>query len=127
MLPGFLNLASNGRGVWAIMDLPEGVDEGSIDWEYGVVLESGGGGATYRRVLGSEGKWRLYALFERAKVIDALESAGNGEVTILCRLLSGRYLYGVAEVKVIGKKEVRVRGGSGRLRRKAGPRRRRLD
>ena len=65
---------------------------------------AGGVEARYKRVLGRDRKWRLYALFDRAKVIDALERAGNGEVTVVCRILSGRYLYGVDEVKLGCKK-----------------------
>jgi hypothetical protein len=118
MFPRALNLASRGRGVWAIMDLPEGFDEGSVDWEYGVVLAPGGVKARLRRVSGSEGKWRVYAMFERARVIDAFESAESGEVTIVCRVLSGRYLYGVDEVKVVGKKV--KENGKGRVSRGAG-------
>ncbi len=132
MVPRALNLASQGRGVWAIMDLTEGIEDGSIDWEYGVVFEPGGVEARYKRVLGSEGKWRLYALCDRAKVIDALERAGNGEVTVVCRILSGRYLYGVDEVKLVDKKvkeenKVLIRKGVGLGRRTSAPVRERLD
>ena len=113
VLPRVINVTSRGRGVAAIMDLPEGIVAADIAGDYGVVFEPGGLEARYWRVVGNEGKWRLYALFERDEVVDALGGEGSVEVNVACRLLSGRYLFGSDKVKVIGNARKRVQRGTG--------------
>ena len=40
-------------------------------------------------------------MFDRDKVIDALGGKGTSQVNVVCRLVSGRYLYDVDKLKVI--------------------------
>ncbi len=103
-----LNRKSQGRYVLAVMQLGDGIGRDDIDESYGFVLEPGGIEATFWRVLGSEGESIVFAMFDRARLIDATEgaSAGKGgarsvEVSVVGRLMSGEYIYGADVVRII--------------------------
>jgi len=101
VVPRAINRKTRGRTVLAVMQLPEGVDGNEIDKGYGVVFEPGGVQARLWRVLVGKGEGSLFAMFDRDKIIDALDDEGNAQVNVVCRLVSGRYLYGVDKLKVI--------------------------
>lgn len=122
VLPRTINRKSRGRGVLAIMRLPEGVDGNEIDKGWGAVFEPGGVEARLLRVLSGRDGASLFAMFDRDKVIDALGGEGNVQVNVICRLVSGRYLYGTDKLKVIDNGKGPKRRVPGRRdRKKEGP------
>ena len=108
VLPRVINLKSRGRGVLALVELPEGIVASDIDGEYGVVLGPGEIEARFWRVLGNGDKLRLIAMFDRNEVVDAVKESG-GEVSVGFRLVSGEYVYGEDVVKVVGNGKERGR------------------
>jgi len=72
------------------------------------VLEPGGIEATSWRVLGRGGKERVFAMFDRARLIDATEGTSTGaggargvEVSVAGKLISGEYIYGTDVIRII--------------------------
>ncbi|MBE0536091.1 MAG: hypothetical protein IH624_10520 [Phycisphaerae bacterium] len=99
--PRVINVASQGRGVLAVMRLPAGVEAGDMDAAWGVVLEPGGAAARLWRFLGGKGQGGVFAMFDGDAVIGALGESGFVDVSVVCRLGSGRYVYGTDRVRVI--------------------------
>ncbi len=118
VVPRVINRKSRGRSVLAVMQLPEGMESSDIDQGYGVVFEPGGVEARLWRVLVDEGERSLFAMFDRDKVIDAMGGEGDAEVNVVCRLVSGRYLYGADKIKVIDNGKGPKRQVRGRRERK---------
>lgn len=94
VIPRVITRKSRGRNVLAIMQLPEGMESSDIDDGYGVVFEPGDVQARLWRVLVDDDEAILFAMFDRDKVIDALGGEEDVQMNVICRLVSGRYLYG---------------------------------
>jgi hypothetical protein len=115
VMPRDLNRKSRGRYVLAVMRLGDGIGGDDIDESYGFVLWPGGIDATSWRVHGKgrHGRGRkekVFVMFDRARVIDAMEGASTGtgkgkgrargvEVSVVGRLVSGEYIYGADVVR----------------------------
>jgi hypothetical protein len=128
VMPRVLNGKGRGRYVLAVMQLPDGIGRDDIDESYGFVLEPGGIDATFWQVLESEGESIIFAMFDRARLIDATEGASTGkggvsgvEVNVAGKLVFGEYIYGADVIRIIkpGKRPTsggrhirRGRGGS---------------
>lgn len=127
VMPRVINVKSRGREVLALVQLPEGISASDIDEGYGVVFEPVAFDARLWRVLGRKDSCRLIAMFDREKVINALSDQG-GEVSIVFRLLSGRYVFGSDRLKVLDagkgkdKDSKRVPKHNGRGRERESPR-----
>ena len=90
-----------------------------FDESYGFVLEPGGIEAAFWRVHGRGRKEKVFAMFDRARLIDAAEGAGGArgvEVRVAGKLVSGEYIYGADVVRII-KPGKRLRPGRRGVRR----------
>ncbi len=98
--PPVINLASQVRAVVAMLRLPDYVDPGDIDPDYGLMLEPGSVPAKLWRALREKGQAGLLAMFDPDGIIDALGD-GSVDVSVVCRLASGQYVYGTTRIRVI--------------------------
>jgi hypothetical protein len=113
VMPRVLNRKNRGRYVLAVMRLGDGIGGDDLDDSYGFVLWPGGIDATFWRVHGKgrHGRGRkekVFVMFDRARLIDALEGASTGkgkgrargvEVSVVGRLVSGEYIYGADVIR----------------------------
>ena len=102
ILPRVINRKSRGRYVMAIMRLPEGIAEEDIDTDEGFVLEPGNIESILWRTAVYDEQVRVFVLFEKARLMDAVSSNGEIELTVSGQLESGQGIYGVDTIRIIG-------------------------
>jgi hypothetical protein len=116
IMPSVINRGSNMRRIVAVMYLPEGVSASDVDEDTLLVLSPGEIEAILQRV--SRGRnGMIYALFDKAELMDAVSRNGNIEISVKGMLKDGRRFVGTDSVRVMEKK--------GRSQRKPLSRRRR--
>ncbi|MHC5060421.1 MAG: hypothetical protein ACYTFK_04985 [Planctomycetota bacterium] len=97
IVPKVINRNNRMKRVMAIIRLPEGIGRGDISDE-SFVLEPGGIEAIWQRVIGRD---RVFAIFSKAELMDAVEGVGRVELTVIGKLESGRCIYGTDTVRII--------------------------
>jgi hypothetical protein len=107
ILPKTINDGGLGKTIIAVMRLPEQMNEGEIDVNEKLVLYPGQIVATAQKLVPVSTQFhrsvRIYGIFDKTKVIDALSEDGDVSITVIGRYISGEYFYGKDTVKIISK------------------------
>ena len=107
IVPRVINRNSRGRFVMAIITLPEGIGKDDIDGEF--TLLPGEIAAERQLVREVEAIVKVFALFSRSDLMDAVAANGRVELTIVGRLKSGQCVYGADSVRIIQPRRQRQR------------------
>ncbi|MHC5060337.1 MAG: GLUG motif-containing protein [Planctomycetota bacterium] len=106
IVPRVINRSNHMKRVMAIIRLPEGVTRHDIADEP-FVLEPGGIEASWQRVIGRD---RVFALFSKDELMDAVEGVGRVELTVVGKLESGQCISGTDTVRIVQPRRRRIRG-----------------
>ena len=106
IVPRVINRNNRMKRVMAIIRLPEGISKRDIADEP-FVLEPGGIEASWQRVIGRD---RVFAIFSKNEVMDAVEGVGRVELTVVGKLESGQCLSGTDTVRIVQPRRRRTRG-----------------
>lgn len=99
--PRVINRDSRGRSVMAIMTLPKGIGKDDIDVDVVFTLLPGEIAAERQFVREDEEVVKVFALFSRSDLMDAVADNGRVELTVASRLKSGQCVYGADSVRII--------------------------
>jgi len=113
IVPRVINRRSRMKRVMAIMRLSEGVGRHDIADEALVLYPDGstdGIEAIWQRVIGWGRRESVFALFDKAELMDAVQENGRVELTVVGRLESGQYIYGSDTVRIVQPHRRRARG-----------------
>jgi predicted outer membrane repeat protein len=115
IVPRVINRNNHMIKVMAIIRLPEGVNKRDIADEP-FVLEPGEIEASWQRIIGGGRGASVFALFDKADLMDAVEHNGRVEVTVTGKLKSGQYIYGSDTVRIVQPRRRRPNWQTGRRR-----------
>ena len=107
IVPRVINRNSRGRSVMAIITLPEGIGKDDIDGEF--ILLPGEIAAERQLVREVETIVKVFALFSRSDLMDAIAVNSLVELTVVGRLKSGQCIYGRDSVRIVEPKVQRLR------------------
>jgi len=97
----------------AIIRLPQGVSRHDVADDTFVLYAgnsySDGIEATWQRVIGWGRRASVFALFDPAELMDAVQNNGRVEITVVGRLESGQYIYGSDTVRIVQPRRQRNR------------------
>jgi hypothetical protein len=120
VVPRVINQASRGNYVIAILYLPDGVQVGDIvDGSFGLYVDGSGDGVGADRqvVIGGGNVGRMFVVFDRAAVIEAVSGQSSAKVYIAGELESGECIYGSDTIRVVrAQRRVPRRASGGRVR-----------
>ena len=118
IVPRVINRNNHLGRVIAIMHLGEGIRSDDVVREsfelYVGGLDTEPIGAIWQRVIGWGRRASVFALFDKAELMDAVEHNGRVELTVVGKLESGQYIYGSDTVRIVQPR--RQRGWWGRRR-----------
>ena len=97
--PRVINRNSRGRSVMAILTLPEGIGKDDIDGDF--TLLPGEIAAARQFIREDEEVVKVFALFSRSELMDAVDANGRVELTVVGKLKSGQCVYGADSVRII--------------------------
>ena len=104
ILPRVINRNNHAKRVIAIIRLPEGIHKADVSDEPFVLHVAGdevdGIEATWQRVIGRPGRVSVFAFFDKAELMNAVEGVGRVEVTVTGKLKSGRGIYGSDTIRI---------------------------
>ena len=113
IVPRVINRRSRMKRVIAIMRLPDGVSKADVSDEpfvlYAGDSDSDGIEAIWQRVIGWGRRTSVFALFDKAELMDAAPNNGRVELTVVGRLESGQYIYGSDTVRIVQPRRRRPR------------------
>jgi len=93
------------RRVIAIMRLPEGIGRRDVADEPFVLYvgdsDTDGIEAKWQRVIGWGNMARVFALFDKAELMELISGIGPVELAVTGKLTSGQYIYGSDMVRII--------------------------
>jgi len=105
IVPQTINRHSQGRHIWAHIRLPAGIAEDQIDMSEPLFLYPGSIAASNQRVTHSHSqadvRTSIFALFDKAALMDAVADDGPAELQVVGRLMTGQYYYACDTVTVI--------------------------
>jgi len=105
VLPRKINPHSRMKNVLAIIRLPAEIAEDQIDISEPLLLYPGSIAASNQRVTHSHSqadvRTSIFALFDKAALMDAVTDDGPVELQVVGRLMTGQYFYGCDTVTVI--------------------------
>jgi len=105
IVPQMINRHSRARHIWAHIRLPAGIAEDQIDMSEPFFLYPGSIAASNQRVTHSNNqadvRTSIFALFDKAALMDAVTDDGPVELQVVGRLMTGQYYYGCDTVTVI--------------------------
>ena len=105
IVPSVINRQSHIKRIIAIVRLSEGIVKGDVVREsfelYAGGLDGEPVGAILERVIGWGNMTRVFALFDKAELMDAVEGVGRVELTVVGRLESGQCVYGSDTVRIV--------------------------
>ena len=114
ILPKTINDGGLGKKIIAVMRLPEQMNEGEIDVNEKLVLYPGQIVATAQKLVPVSPQFhsnvRIYGIFDKTKVIDALSVDGDVSMTVIGRCISGEYFYGSDTVKINSRRNGQSKG-----------------
>jgi predicted outer membrane repeat protein len=114
ILPKTINDNGRGKKILAVMRIPEQMNEGEIDINEKLVLYPGQIVAIAQKIVPTStqnySNIRLYAVFDKTKVIDAVSEYGNVGLTVIGRCISGEYFYGTDMVKINSRRNGQLKG-----------------
>jgi len=113
ILPRTINYTGQSQKILALMRLPENVVIDDIDSYEKLILYPGGIPATAQKVVPistqAQSNIRIYAVFDKAEIFNAVDNYGDVELTVVGRFISGDYFYGKDTVRIIsGRTEYRI-------------------
>ncbi len=105
IVPRVVNRNNHLKRVIAIIRLPEGIGKGDVVREsfelYAGGLDAEPIGAIWQRVIGWGNMTRVFALFDKGELMNAIPNDGRRELTVVGRLESGQYIYGSDTVRIV--------------------------
>jgi hypothetical protein len=105
IVPQTINRHSQDRHIWAHIRLPAGITEDQIDISEPLLLYPGSIAASNQRATRSHSqadvRTSIFALFDKAALMDAVTDDGPLELQVVGRLMTGQYFYGCDTVNVI--------------------------
>jgi hypothetical protein len=105
ILPRTINYTGHNQKILAVMRLPGNVVKDDIDSNEKLVMYPGSIPATAQKVFPvsrqAKSNVRIYAVFDKAEIFDAVDNYGNVELTVVGRFTSGDYFYGKDTVRII--------------------------
>ncbi|MHC4721096.1 MAG: right-handed parallel beta-helix repeat-containing protein [Planctomycetota bacterium] len=122
IVPRVINRNNRMKRVMATIRLPEGVGKGDVVRE-SFELYAGGIdvepiGAILERVIGRGNMTRVFALFDKDEVMNAVEDViGGVELTVVGRLESGQYIQGSDTVRIVKPRRRRPHQQAGKRKR----------
>lgn len=115
--PRVINRHSRQPKILALLRLPEGVTTDQIDSNEPLLLCPGGIEAISQRVIESHRQGvSIFALFDKAKLMDAVSDNGKVELQVVGNLKTGQYFYGTETIRIISPRN--DNNGNGRPRRR---------
>ena len=121
IVPRVINRNNRLKRVMAIVRLPEGISKDDLIPEsfklYVGGLEGDPIGATWQRVIGWGNMTRVFVLFDKDEVMNAVEGVGRVDLTVVGRLESGQYIQGSDTVRIVQPRRRRPHWQAGRRRR----------
>ncbi len=114
IVPRTINRNNRMKRVMVIIRLPEGVGKGDVVREsfelYAGGLDGEPVGAILERVIGRGNMTRVFVLFDKGEVMNAVEGVVGGvELTVVGRLESGQYIQGSDTVRIVKPRRRRLR------------------
>jgi len=103
IFPRIIHRHSRLKEILSLVRLPEGITKDQIDSDELLVLYPGGIEASHQWVLGRGGRVKVFALFGKAELMDAVPDNGSVELQVVSQLRTGRYFYGTDTVWIIGR------------------------
>jgi hypothetical protein len=100
IVPHVINRNNKLKRVMAIIRLPEGISKLDISDEP-FILTPPGSEAIWQRVIGWRRRPTVFALFDKAEVMDELPNTGRVELTVTGKLTSGQCISGSDTVRII--------------------------
>jgi len=102
IVPRVINRNNHLKRAIAIVQLPDGISKRDVADEPFMLYagDSEGIEATWQRVVGWGRRASVFALFDKAQLMDAVEYNGRIELTVVGKLTSGQYIYGSDTVRV---------------------------
>jgi hypothetical protein len=114
ILPKTINDNGRGKKILAVMRLPEQMNKGEIVVNEKLVLYPGQIVATAQKLVPVStqvhSSIKIYGIFDKTKVIDALSGDGDVSITVIGRCISGEYFYGSDAVKINRRSNGRRKG-----------------
>jgi hypothetical protein len=105
IVPKVINRNNHLKRVIAIMHLPEGIGKDDVVREsfelYAGGLDGEPIGAILERVIGRGNMTRVFALFDKDELMDAVHNNGRKELTVVGKLESGQYILGSDTVRIL--------------------------
>jgi len=105
IVPRAINRASHTKRIIAIMRLPKGIGRHDVaDEPFKMYVDEVDGEpieSSWQRVIGWGPGTRVFALFDKDKLMDSVAHNGMVELTIAGRLKSGQYVYGRDTARII--------------------------
>jgi len=100
------------KRIITILHLPEGIGRHDVVDErlkiYVDGIDVGPIEVNWQRVIGWRRKVKVFALFDKSELIDAVPNNGRVELTVVGSLESGRYIYGTDTVRIV-QRQMRLR------------------
>jgi parallel beta-helix repeat protein len=116
IVPRVINRNNHLKRIIAIMRLPEGISKSDVADEAFVLYPDGstdGIEAIWERVIGWRRRARVFAMFDKAELMELVSGIGPVELTVTGNLISGQYIQGSDTVRIIQSR--------GQPRRRRGP------
>ncbi len=105
IVPRVINRNNRMKRVMAIIRLPGGIGKGDVVGEsfelYAGGLDGEPVGSILERVIGWGNMTKVFVLFDKKEVMNAVEGVGMVELTVVGRLESGQYIQGSDIVRII--------------------------
>ncbi len=102
IVPRVISRHSRQPKILVLLRLPEGVTRDQIDSNEPLLLYPGGIEAMSQRVIESRRQGvSIFALFDKAKLMDAVSDNGKVELQVVGNLKTGQYFYGTDTVRII--------------------------
>jgi carboxypeptidase D len=115
IVPRVINRNNRLKRIITIMRLPAGISKSDVADEPFVLyvgnFDTDGIEASWDRIIGRHNMTRVFALFDKAELMDIVSDNGSVELTVVGRLESGQYISGSNVVRVIRPRRRPVRRG----------------
>ena len=116
VVPRVVNLSSRGKFVMAVLYLPDGIGKGDIvDGSFGLYVDGGGTGVPAERqmVIGGGNGGRMFVVFDRAAVIEAVGGRSTAKVYVAGALVSGECMFAADSIRLVRSQRRLPRRSSG--------------
>ena len=113
IIPRVINRNNRSKKIIAIVRLPEGINKSDVSDEPFVLsaqdFDDNGIEATWQRIIGGGRGARVFALFDKDEVMNAVEGIGRVEITVTGKLESGRCISGSDTIRIVRPRRRRAR------------------